>query len=84
MDLVASSLSVPFIVHCAVRCRVVVSGAAREACACQNADTGGCTQVREQGGYIEVLVDVNAKAEFEKKYWKGILDAQGKADGGYY
>merc|ERR1719183_385206 len=38
-------------------------------------------QVREQGGYIEVLVDVNAKAEFEKKYWKGILDAQGKADG---
>jgi len=41
-------------------------------------------QVREQGGYIEVLVDVNAKAEFEKKYWKGILDAQGKADGGYY
>jgi hypothetical protein len=41
-------------------------------------------QVREQGGFIEVLVDVNAKAEFEKKYWKGILDAQGKADGGYY
>ena len=41
-------------------------------------------QVREQGGYVEVLVDVNAKAEFEKKYWKGILDAQGKADGGYY
>ena len=25
-----------------------------------------------------------AKAEFEKKFWKGILDAQGKADGGYY
>jgi len=41
-------------------------------------------QVREQGGYVEVLLDVNAKAEFEKKYWKGILDAQGKADGGYY
>ena len=27
---------------------------------------------------------VQAKAEFEKKFWKGILDAQGKADGGYY
>jgi len=41
-------------------------------------------KVREQGGFIEVQVDVNAKAEFEKKYWKGVLDAQGKADGGYY
>eukprot|EP00284_Hemiselmis_tepida_P006333 CAMPEP_0174920882 /NCGR_PEP_ID=MMETSP1355-20121228/4748_1 /TAXON_ID=464990 /ORGANISM="Hemiselmis tepida, Strain CCMP443" /LENGTH=198 /DNA_ID=CAMNT_0016166297 /DNA_START=24 /DNA_END=620 /DNA_ORIENTATION=+ len=41
-------------------------------------------QVREQGGYIEVLIDVDAKADFEKKYWKGILDAQGKTDGGYY
>mmetsp|Transcript_47456 Transcript_47456/g.74155 ORF Transcript_47456/g.74155 Transcript_47456/m.74155 type:complete len:201 (-) Transcript_47456:680-1282(-) len=41
-------------------------------------------KVRESGGYIEVLLDVDAKAEFEKKYWKGILDAQGKADGGYY
>ena len=61
-------------------CRVVGGGAAREA----YADAGGRAQVREQGGYIEVLVDVNAKAEFEKKYWKGILDAQGKADGGYY
>jgi hypothetical protein len=27
---------------------------------------------------------LQAKAEFEKKFWKGILDAQGKADGGYY
>eukprot|EP00281_Chroomonas_sp_CCMP1168_P027514 CAMPEP_0206241518 /NCGR_PEP_ID=MMETSP0047_2-20121206/16535_1 /ASSEMBLY_ACC=CAM_ASM_000192 /TAXON_ID=195065 /ORGANISM="Chroomonas mesostigmatica_cf, Strain CCMP1168" /LENGTH=199 /DNA_ID=CAMNT_0053666413 /DNA_START=1 /DNA_END=600 /DNA_ORIENTATION=+ len=41
-------------------------------------------QVREQGGYVEVLIDVDAKADFEKKYWKGILDAQGKSDGGYY
>jgi nitrite reductase/ring-hydroxylating ferredoxin subunit len=41
-------------------------------------------QVREQGGYVEVLIDVDAKADFEKSYWKGILDAQGKTDGGYY
>lgn len=41
-------------------------------------------KVREQGGYVEVLIDVDAKADFEKKYWKGILDAQGKTDGGYY
>ena len=37
-----------------------------------------CAQVRESGGFVEVLLDVDAKAEFEKKYWKGILDAQGK------
>mmetsp|Transcript_5493 Transcript_5493/g.11125 ORF Transcript_5493/g.11125 Transcript_5493/m.11125 type:complete len:198 (-) Transcript_5493:131-724(-) len=41
-------------------------------------------KVREQSGFIEVLLDVDAKADFEKSYWKGILDAQGKADGGYY
>uniref|UniRef100_A0A7S0M5F2 Rieske-like [2Fe-2S] domain-containing protein n=1 Tax=Cryptomonas curvata TaxID=233186 RepID=A0A7S0M5F2_9CRYP len=41
-------------------------------------------EVRESNGYIEVKLDVDAKAEFEKKFWKGILDAQGKADGGYY
>ena len=35
-------------------------------------------QVREQGGFIEVLLDVDAKTDFEKKYWKGVLDAQGK------
>jgi hypothetical protein len=40
--------------------------------------------VREQGGFIEVLIDMDAKSEFEKNYWKGILDAQGKTDGGYY
>ena len=44
----------------------------------------GATQVREQGGFVEILLDVDAKADFEKAYWKGILDAQGKADGGYY
>jgi len=37
-----------------------------------------CAQVRESGGYVEVLLDVDAKTEFEKKYWKGVLDAQGK------
>jgi nitrite reductase/ring-hydroxylating ferredoxin subunit len=41
-------------------------------------------EVRESNGYVEVKLDVDAKAEFEKKFWKGILDAQGKADGGYY
>ncbi|OSX70902.1 hypothetical protein BU14_0640s0008 [Porphyra umbilicalis] len=33
---------------------------------------------------IEVLVDADAKADFEKRYWKGVLDASGKANGGYY
>ena len=41
-------------------------------------------QVRSQKGNLEVYVDVNARAEYESKYWTGILDAQGKADGGYY
>lgn len=40
--------------------------------------------VREAGGVMQVLVDVNARAQYETKYWKGILDASGKADGGYY
>ncbi|CEM20302.1 unnamed protein product [Vitrella brassicaformis CCMP3155] len=40
--------------------------------------------VRQQGKMIQVQVDVMAKANFERKYWKGLLDAQGKADGGYY
>jgi hypothetical protein len=31
-----------------------------------------------------LIETLQAKAEFEKKFWKGILDAQGKADGGYY
>ncbi len=41
--------------------------------------------------YVQTTVFFNltdsllqAKVEFEKKFWKGILDAQGKADGGYY
>jgi len=40
--------------------------------------------VRKQGSNVQVLVNVNAKAQFEAKYWRGILDAQGKVDGGYY
>ena len=40
--------------------------------------------VRENAGYIEAYLQVDAKDEFEKQYWKGILDAQGKATGGYY
>lgn len=40
--------------------------------------------VRRSGGVYEALINVNAKAQFEQKYWRGILDAQGKVDGGYY
>mmetsp|Transcript_4063 Transcript_4063/g.13344 ORF Transcript_4063/g.13344 Transcript_4063/m.13344 type:complete len:154 (-) Transcript_4063:688-1149(-) len=36
------------------------------------------------GSSVSVEVDVNAKTNFESGYWKGLLDAQGKADGGYY
>eukprot|EP00871_Galdieria_phlegrea_P005041 jgi/Galph1/5538/GphlegSOOS_G4175.1 len=39
---------------------------------------------REMNGFIEALVDLDAVKEFESNYWKGILDAQGKATGGYY
>ena len=40
-------------------------------------------QCRNQGGR-QVLLDVNAKARFDASYWRGILDSQGKVDGGYY
>jgi len=40
--------------------------------------------VRQRGGNLEIQVDVNAKANFEANYWKGVLDAQGKSDGSYY
>jgi len=33
---------------------------------------------------VEVQVDVNYKLAYEQKYWSGVLDAQGKADGKYY
>jgi len=47
----------------------------------QDMDT---VQVRKKGNKVEALINVNAKAQFEQKYWRGILDAQGKVDGGYY
>jgi hypothetical protein len=40
--------------------------------------------VRKQGNSIQVQINVNAKAQFEENYWRGILDAQGKQDGAYY
>lgn len=40
--------------------------------------------MRSKGGNLEAYINVNAKADYETKYWTGILDAQGKADGGYY
>lgn len=40
--------------------------------------------VKKAGSTVQVLIDVNAKARFEANYWRGVLDAQGKVDGGYY
>lgn len=40
--------------------------------------------VRQTGGSIEALIDVEARADFEKDYWRGILDSTGKATGDYY
>mmetsp|Transcript_16977 Transcript_16977/g.23594 ORF Transcript_16977/g.23594 Transcript_16977/m.23594 type:complete len:182 (-) Transcript_16977:143-688(-) len=40
--------------------------------------------VKQAKGAIQVQVDVNAKFNFEAKYWSGVLDAQGKSDGKYY
>ena len=41
-------------------------------------------KVKKDGSSVSVEVNVAARAQFEQGYWKGILDAQGKADGGYY
>lgn len=41
-------------------------------------------QVRKQGSSVQCLINVNAKAQFEANYWRGVLDSQGKVDGGYY
>ena len=41
-------------------------------------------KVRKQLGNIQVLINVNAKSQFEQNYWRGVLDSQGKVDGGYY
>jgi len=40
--------------------------------------------VRSRGSDIEALVNRNLKADFETKYWSGLLDATGKATGDYY
>ena len=40
--------------------------------------------MKKTGSKIQVEVDVNYKANYESGYWRGILDAQGKTDGGYY
>jgi nitrite reductase/ring-hydroxylating ferredoxin subunit len=39
---------------------------------------------RKQGNKVQALINVNLKAQFEEKYWRGVLDSQGKVDGGYY
>jgi len=41
-------------------------------------------QAKVSGGKVQVLLDVNAKKRFDSNYWRGILDSQGKVDGGYY
>lgn len=40
--------------------------------------------VREQNGMLQTCININARSEYEKAYWKGVLDASGKADGGYF
>jgi nitrite reductase/ring-hydroxylating ferredoxin subunit len=40
--------------------------------------------VRAKGSNIEVFIDRNLKERFESKYWYGLLDARGKANGEYY
>lgn len=39
---------------------------------------------RVRGNSVQCLINVNAKLQFESNYWRGVLDAQGKVDGGYY
>lgn len=41
-------------------------------------------EIRDSGDMLQIYVNINARAQYEQKYWKGILDASGKADGGYY
>jgi nitrite reductase/ring-hydroxylating ferredoxin subunit len=41
-------------------------------------------KVRKQGGTVQALININLKAQFEFNYWRGVLDSQGKVDGGYY
>jgi len=39
---------------------------------------------RAKNGKIEVYLNRNFQSQFESQYWKGLLDAQGKATGDYY
>lgn len=40
--------------------------------------------VRQNGSDIEALLNVDAKGDYEKDYWFGLLDSKGKATGEYY
>mmetsp|Transcript_333 Transcript_333/g.1122 ORF Transcript_333/g.1122 Transcript_333/m.1122 type:complete len:196 (+) Transcript_333:222-809(+) len=40
--------------------------------------------VRENNGYVEGLINVEARQDFEQGYWFGLLDSRGKATGDYY
>jgi len=40
--------------------------------------------VRKLGNAVQAQINVNLKRQYEQKYWRGILDAQGKVDGAYY
>jgi len=43
-------------------------------------------KLKESGPVIQAEINANVQGqmEFDNKYWRGILDAQGKTDGGYY
>jgi len=43
-------------------------------------------KLKEAGPVIQAEVNANAQAQYEadRGYWRGVLDAQGKVDGGYY
>ena len=49
-----------------------------------NPDSAVKIPIRKSGGGFQAQVNVNAKLQFEADYWRGVLDAQGKVDGGYY
>eukprot|EP00188_Purpureofilum_apyrenoidigerum_P000713 Plantae.Rhodophyta-Purpureofilum_apyrenoidigerum.ctg13328.p1 GENE.Plantae.Rhodophyta-Purpureofilum_apyrenoidigerum.ctg13328~~Plantae.Rhodophyta-Purpureofilum_apyrenoidigerum.ctg13328.p1 ORF type:complete len:196 (-),score=21.44 Plantae.Rhodophyta-Purpureofilum_apyrenoidigerum.ctg13328:178-765(-) len=40
--------------------------------------------VRENNGYVEGLINIEARQDFEQGYWFGLLDSKGKATGDYY
>jgi nitrite reductase/ring-hydroxylating ferredoxin subunit len=43
-------------------------------------------KLQEKGDFVQAQVNGNSVAGYEagKGYWRGLLDAQGKVDGGYY